>query len=111
MVMRCSSCGYWIHPPSPVCPRCYTGDIRSEPVSGDATVYTFTLNYQRWSAEQVVPYVIAIVELIEQDGLRLTTNIVGCPPESVRIGMAVRVVFEHVADVWVPLFAPIGMAL
>jgi hypothetical protein len=31
---------------------------------------------------------------------------VGCPPESVHIGMQVEVTFEHRDDVWLPLFAP-----
>ena len=52
------------------------------------------------------PFVIAIVELVEQEGLRFLTNIVGCPPEEVVIGMPVRVTFEQHEDVWLPLFAP-----
>ena len=36
---------------------------------------------------------------LEQDGLRLTTNIVSCQPDQVRIGMTVRVVFEPFEDV------------
>ena len=53
------------------------------------------------------PYVVAIVELEEQPGLRLTTNVVGCEPEDVEIGMAVKVVFEDVGDdVFLPLFEP-----
>ncbi len=44
------------------------------------------------------------------EGLRLTTNIVGCDPEQVAIGMPVRVRFEHHDDngyeVWLPLFEP-----
>jgi DUF35 OB-fold domain, acyl-CoA-associated len=42
----------------------------------------------------------------EDDGVRLTTNIVGCPAADVRIGMAVRVVFEKAGGVYVPLFEP-----
>ena len=45
---------------------------------------------------------------VEQPGLRLMTNIVSCPVESVRIGMRVRVVFEQREDVWIPLFEPEG---
>jgi len=50
--------------------------------------------------------VIAVVALEEDDGVRLTTNIVGCPAADVRIGMAVRVLFEKAGDVYVPLFEP-----
>jgi uncharacterized OB-fold protein len=77
-----------------------------EAVSGRATVMTFTLNHQPWVPAPDHPYAIAIVELEEQEGLRLTTNVVNCPAEEVRIGMPVRVVFEQHDDVWVPLFEP-----
>jgi uncharacterized OB-fold protein len=56
-----------------------------------------------------VPYAIAIVELAEQDDLRLAANIVGCEVDSVRIGLPVQVRFERYdADdrVFVPVFAP-----
>jgi uncharacterized OB-fold protein len=56
------------------------------------------------------PYAIAIVEIEEQKGLRLMTNIVNCPAEAVRIGMPVRVVFERHDDVWIPLFEPASEA-
>jgi uncharacterized OB-fold protein len=56
-----------------------------------------------------VPYTVALVELDEQPGLRLLTNVVDCAPERVRIGMRVGVVFEPVdgADgVSLPRFHP-----
>jgi len=65
---------------------------------------TFTVNHHAWFPGQQVPYVLAIVELEEQPGLRLTTRLVGLEPEEVRIGLPVRVRFEQVEDVWLPLF-------
>jgi uncharacterized OB-fold protein len=50
--------------------------------------------------------VIAIVELADAAGLRLTTRIVRCAPDGVRIGMRVRVVFEQHGNVYIPLFEP-----
>jgi uncharacterized OB-fold protein len=52
------------------------------------------------------PYVVAEVELVEQEGLRLLTNVVGVEPGAVAIGMAVEVVFAQHEDVYVPLFTP-----
>ena len=49
-----------------------------------------------------------IVEIDEQSGLRLTTNLVNCAPEEIRIGMPVRVVFEQHDDLAIPLFEPAG---
>ena len=53
-----------------------------------------------------VPYDISIVELVEQKGLRFTTNVVDCPPADVHIGMAVHVRFEQNGEVFVPVFTP-----
>jgi uncharacterized OB-fold protein len=105
--LRCSDCATWIHPPSPVCPDCHGKNLEPEAVSGRATVLTYTLNHQPWVPAPDHPYAIAIVEIEEQRGLRLMTNVVNCPAEQVRIGMPVRVVFEQHDDVYVPLFEPL----
>jgi uncharacterized OB-fold protein len=108
--LRCQPCGTYVHPPAPVCPACLGKELRPEAVSGRARVLTFTLNHQPWVPAPDHPYCIAIVEIGEQAGLRLMTNIVNCPPESVRIGMPVRVTFEAHGDVHVPVFEPAGEA-
>lgn len=104
--LRCRACGHWIHPPAPICPACLAREVGVEAVSGRARVATFTVNHQRWIPGFEPPYVVAIVELVEQTGLRLTTNLVGCEPGDVRIGMPVRAVFEERDGVWIPLFEP-----
>jgi uncharacterized protein len=107
-ILRCQKCGYRLHPPGPVCPACLGAELAPEALSGRATVHTYTVNHQPWYPGLDPPYVVAIVALPEQDGLRLTTNIVGCEPADVHIGMAVRVTFDHVDDVWLPMFAPVA---
>ena len=70
-------------------------------------MHSYTVNHQRWYPGQEVPYVIGLVELVEQPNLRLMTNIINCPIERVQIGMPLRVVFENVSDdVALPLFEP-----
>jgi uncharacterized OB-fold protein len=104
--LRCGPCCTWVHPPAPVCPECLGKELSVSAVSGRARVATFTINHQPWIPGFEPPYVIAIVELEEQPGLRLTTNIVGCEPSAVYIDMAVRVVFEKQEGIWIPLFEP-----
>jgi uncharacterized protein len=104
-IQKCSHCRYYIHPPAPVCRRCKAmSGLNPVAVSGAATVVTYTINYHPW-AEGQDPYAMALVQLDEQDDLRLVTNVVGCPVEEVSIGMRVRAVFEKVEDVYVPMFA------
>ena len=105
-IRRCLDCGLWVHPPELRCPNCLSRRVEPEAVSGRAEVLTFTVNHQPWQSELVVPYVIAIVELVDAPGVRLTTNIVNCPIGSVHIGMAVQVVFEPLDNVFLPLFEP-----
>jgi uncharacterized OB-fold protein len=104
LIHRCRECIRWFHPPAPVCPNCNAIDVGPEPVSGRGIVLSCTVNHQAWVPELVEPYSIAIVELSEQPGLRFLTNIIGCPPEDVTIGMAVRVSFLECEDVWLPQF-------
>ncbi|MGQ0432987.1 MAG: Zn-ribbon domain-containing OB-fold protein [Microthrixaceae bacterium] len=101
--LRCQSCGYYLHPPLPRCPSCGSRELAPEAVSGRGEVYSVTVNHQSWDGG-TEPYAIVLVALPEQDGLRLTTNVVGCPPEDVHIGMSVQVAFEQRDDVWFPLF-------
>jgi uncharacterized OB-fold protein len=108
--LRCADCAWYVHPPRPICPRCASRNVGPVAVSGEGVVYTLTVNHQPWYPGQTVPYVVAMVELPEQAGLRLTTNIVGCQPEAVHIGMRVRVWFLAIEDVYLPLFEPVGLA-
>jgi uncharacterized OB-fold protein len=105
--LRCTPCGTYVHPPAPVCPECLSREIAVEAVSGRGVVATFTVNHHPWIPGFDPPYTVAIVELEEQAGLRLTTNIVGVEPDRVEIGMRVQVVFEERDSVWLPLFEPI----
>ena len=106
-MLRCQACRWIIHPPRPVCSRCRSRDVAQEDLSGRATVVTYTINHQRWMPGLEVPYVIGVVELAEQRGLRLTTNLVNVAPEAVTIGMPVRVLFRKMTDeISLPIFEP-----
>ena len=102
--LRCQDDGTWIHPAAPRCPRCLGKNLAPEATSGKGVVHAFTVNHQPWIPTLDPPYVIAIVELDDQAGLRFTTNIVGVEPEAVHVGLPVQVRFEHYDDVWLPFF-------
>jgi uncharacterized OB-fold protein len=106
--LRCTACRTYVHPPAPICPECLGRELDAEAVSGRGRVHTYTINHHPWVPGFDPPYVVAIVALEEQPGLRLTTNIVGCAPEDVHIDMPVRVVFEARDDgIFIPLFTPV----
>jgi len=107
---RCRDCGQLLHPSMVVCPDCHGAELEQAEVSGRATVLGYTVNYQAWLPGYAPPYVVAVVAVLEEPSVRLTTNIVACEPDAVHVGMSVRVVFEQHDDVWIPLFEPDGMA-
>ena len=103
-IARCQTCGFWLHPPRPVCPRCRGRDVAPEPVSGRGTVWSWTITRHRLAPDLQPPYVIAEVELVEQPGLRLLSTVVG--DDDLAVGQSVSVAFEPVGDVYVPVFVP-----
>jgi uncharacterized protein len=105
--MRCNDCGTTLHPPYPVCRKCLSENVTPHAVPGTGEIYSVTVNYQKWSPALEVPYVIARVAIDGAPGVLLTTNIVGCPVESVQIGDRVRVKFEQQGEIYYPLFEKI----
>ncbi|NUU23238.1 MAG: 3-ketoacyl-CoA thiolase, partial [Streptomycetaceae bacterium] len=102
----CKACAALIHPPQPMCRYCRGEELGVRVVSGFATLIGFTVN-RRFSLPGLpAPYVVAQVALEEDPRVRLTTNAVQCDPDDLALGMRMEVVFEEVADAWLPLFRP-----
>lgn len=106
-LQECRACESLIHPPAPVCRYCRSLDVGVREVSGKATLAGFTINERFSLPGLVAPYVIAQVAIAEDPRVRLTTNIVECDPDGLELGQRVEVIFEHVEDVWFPLFRPL----
>ena len=107
VLQRCRACQTVQHRPRALCASCLSSDIEHFVASGHGTVHTYTITHQNQAPafRQALPYVLAYVEL--EEGPRLLTNIVGCDPEIVQIGMPVRVEFVDVeGDLAVPRFRP-----
>jgi uncharacterized OB-fold protein len=109
LIQRCEACDRWIHPPVRRCPTC-GGDVVATPVSGRGTLFTFTVNEQQFVPTAPPPYVIAIIQLDEQDDLRVPANLVNCDFDSLRCGMPVQVLFEENGEIYVPIFEPVPEA-
>jgi len=106
---KCVACGHVRYPPSLVCPQCLGRDVEWIVSAGTGKVHTYAVYHIAFDAtfREDVPYVVAVVELDE--GPRLLTNIVGCPPEAVRCDMAVAVTWRDVtAQISLPLFTPVA---
>ena len=115
LVQWCTACDRGIFYPRSFCP--YGGGTHADDTltwkeaSGRATVYAATVEHKPSAMGATFsngePYVVALVELDE--GVRMLTNIVGCPPDDVVIGMPVTVTWEALTDGrQLPLFTPLS---
>jgi len=108
VVQRCERCGAHQLYARDRCLVC-RGPVAWVEASGRGTVYSFTVIRQNYSRpfRDWIPYVVALVDL--EEGPRLMTNIVGCAPEDVHVGLAVHATFEAVSDdAGIALFTPAG---
>jgi acetyl-CoA acetyltransferase/uncharacterized OB-fold protein len=105
-LQECRACDALIHPPAPVCRYCRSRDMGVRAVSGKATLAGFTVNHRFSLPGLPAPYVVAQVAIAEDPRVRLTTTIVNCDPSVLELGQQVEVVFEHIEDIWLPLFRP-----
>ncbi len=107
-VQRCERCGHRPFPPRATCPSCGARSLSWSPVSGRATVSSYTIAHRpphpAFAAQ--LPLVVAIVEL--EEGPRMVTNIVGCDPADVEVGMAVEATSKRIddSDMVLPVFTP-----
>lgn len=107
VIQRCRECGYFNHPPRPVCDACLSQHLEFEPVSGRGTIHSFTIMHQPNIAgfEDQIPYLNILVELEEQPLLLMVSNLPIAEREKVRIGARVEVYFEKVdAELTLPQF-------
>ncbi len=104
---RCLDCSKPQFYPRGVCSHCLGSQLEWIESSGRGKVHTFTVSYRapHPGFADDLPFVIAIVDL--EEGFRMMSNIVGCDPETVRIDMPVKVVFEQLTpDIVLPKFSP-----
>ncbi len=94
-------------PPLDACRKC-AAPTNFEEVSGQGSVYTFVVQRQAAVSGYLdnLPYVVGIIELDEQPGLRLPGRIVDIIPEDVHCDMRVQAALEPLpgGDYVVPVF-------
>ncbi|MCY4130253.1 MAG: Zn-ribbon domain-containing OB-fold protein [Gammaproteobacteria bacterium] len=98
LLQRCDDCGKWIFYPRSNCPSCLSTKLTWHQVSGEGTLYTFTVTRQATAPHFVdeVPQLIAMIDLNE--GVRLTSTLVARESDDLKVGAKVVPVFDHVND-------------
>jgi len=106
LLHRCESCGrdYW---PASCCIDHGSAAMQWHEGSGRGEVHTFTVVHHAYDRSLVdrVPYALAVVQLDE--GPFFHSDIVGCDPADVHIGMRVHAIYDAIDDETViPHFTP-----
>jgi uncharacterized OB-fold protein len=93
----CTTNHHFCWPPAQRCPTCH-GSIAWRESGGAGVVETFSIVRRpvqpEWKDRE--PYVVAFVRL--DDGGRLLSNIIDCPPEDVHCGARVTCTFVETTD-------------
>jgi len=93
ILQRCPRDGFFAHPRQR-CPTCLGDDWEWQELSGRGTLHSFTIDRVGHdpALAKECPLVVILVDL--EEGPRIASRLVACPPEEVRIGMPVEVAFE-----------------
>ena len=102
MLCRCDDTERWIHPPLERS-RFTGGPVHFEEVSGNGSIFSFIVVRQALVPGRTPPYVIGLVELDEQPGLRINA-VIDADPAAVRIGARVRLRIAELGGFRIPEF-------
>ena len=110
-LQHCLDCGTWTHPARYYCPKCSSDNQAFEPVSGKATIHSYTISHfsveKQW--KDLVPYAAIVAETDEGPRLVTRTDI---PRERIVIDQPIRlwveVMDEEFSFVW--SYLPEGLA-
>jgi uncharacterized protein len=113
LLQWCTACARAVFYPRAFCPHCAdrTGGLEWREATGRGTVYAAGVEHRPEAAGATFsggePFSVALIDL--QEGVRMLSNVVGCPPEAVHCGMDVVVAWEPLSDGrQLPLFRPAG---
>ena len=98
VVEQCTACGTASFPPRGICRACRARTMAPLEITSRGSVYSLTVNHQRWQPDLDVPFVIALVDFPDHPGVRVAGRLRGIDPEDARIGMTVDVGFEPGPD-------------
>lgn len=97
-LQRCNECQTLIYYPRSNCTTCLSNDLAWEDLSGEGTLYTYTVSRRPThpAFADEVPQLILVVELDE--GVRLTSTLVNGEESDLKIGMRLKPVFQDIPD-------------
>lgn len=108
LVPWCADCERAFFYPRSFCPTCWSEHVTLRASSGKGLVYSYTVVRRTGIPpfDELVPYVLAVIELVDEE-VRMLSHVRGIAPEDVFVGMPVELAFEGLAGGFpVPIFRP-----
>ena len=98
LVPKCDHCGDYNWVPYPACRSCLSEEQTWTQVSGEGTVYTYSVIHRGPGAFNAdVPYVAVLGELTERPRPMLVLgNLVGTDPDQIRVGMPIQIAYQDI---------------
>lgn len=96
-IQQCNHCDGWVFYPRNHCIHCFAHDLEWKQVSGEGTLYSYTLTRIPTMPEfsDEMPQALAVVEL--EQGVRINSTLIDVAEEDIKIGMALKAVFDKVS--------------
>ena len=97
VIQFCPACQRWQFPPQPSCSGCRsTEPLVWREIAGRGTIYSYGVVYDSPVAvlQPDQPYNVAVISLDQAPGINMMSHLPGTKPGDVRIGAAVRLMFE-----------------
>ncbi len=101
-LQQCLSCKRFVYYPRDFCHHCHAEQLRWQPISGQGSVYSLTVQSARTEGEK--PRNTVLVELDE--GVRIVSRVEGMASDRLQIGMRVKARISSWQDVPILVFEP-----
>jgi len=100
IVQNCTTCNRMQYPPEKTCSECGSDhNLEWREVSGRGKIHGYCVVYDSrirlLQADQ--PFNLAVIELEEDPGIKMFSNLAGTPVDKVPVGASVQVDFQEVA--------------
>lgn len=96
LINTCTCCNISFFPRRLLCIKCLQEScLKNETLKEGGRLYTFTIVH-RANPDFSIPYIVGYVDF-EKEGVRVFTQITGCRPEELKIGMEMKLVFDGTA--------------
>ena len=95
---KCTNCDGVYFPPRVICPKCRRkGIIENIQLKGKGKIHSFSIvETPTDDFKTISPYAVAIIEL--EEGAKLTSQLVECNLDEIKIGDPVEMVFRKIRE-------------